>query len=323
MLNRGRLASAASCLLVGALLASCSADEETGPSPGGTINALFASYDVAVGLNPRVTVGLVDDDYKQVSFGTAEMRFAYVGDGTSDGEPEAAPAGAPVTAQWIALPGQDLPASATTPRLVDPTEGTGVYAARDVRFDRPGFWEVRVEVDVDGKPRTTKTAFEVQPEHQVIAVGEEAPATDNPLPGATGVDSATIDSRAEDSGTVPDVALHSTSVADAIRSGLPTMVVVATPVFCQSRFCGPITDAVEELAEKYEGRANFVHLEVWEDYEAERLTTAAEEWIVPADGEGGSEPWVFLVDSEGVVVDRWDNVASEPELRGALDDELR
>lgn len=210
---------------------------------GGTINALFASYDMAVGVNPRVTVGLVDDDHKQVSFGTAGAAL-----------------------------------------------------------------------------RTAKTAFEVQPEHQVVAPGEEAPATDNPLPGETGIDPATIDSRAEDGGTVPDVALHAISVADAIESGLPTMVVVATPVFCQSRFCGPITDAVEELANEYEGRANFIHLEVWEDYEAERLTAAAEEGIVPVDAEGGNEPWVFLIDTEGTVLARWDNVASDPELREALDD---
>jgi hypothetical protein len=34
-------------------------------------------------------------------------------------------------------------------------------------------------------------------------------------------------------------------VADAIAAGRPVMVVGSTPVFCVSRFCGPITDAVQ------------------------------------------------------------------------------
>jgi len=44
------------------------------------------------------------------------------------------------------------------------------------------------------------------------------------------------------------------------------MVVVSTPTYCQSRFCGPITDSVSALAQRYGDRMAFVHLEVWKNF---------------------------------------------------------
>lgn len=316
MTETSRVARAFVAVLVAVSLVGCSGGNgESDAQATTSLSALFASFDVAVGDNPRLLVGLVADDNRVVSFGSAEFSFSHVGDGKSQ---RAGRDGPRVDAAWIPLPGQDI-AAGSSPTLVNPSEGTGVYAARDVRLDRPGFWEVEVRVDVGGRAMTATAAFEVQPEHQVLARGDQAPVTPNPLPGAPGVDPKAIDSRADDDGTVPDLALHRTSVADALASGRPTMVVVSTPVFCQSRFCGPITDAIDVLAGEYRDRVHFAHLEVWEDFEAQRLTKAARQWIEPESGAGGNEPWVFLVGADGVVIERWDNVASEPELRAALD----
>ena len=308
------------------VLASCGGDDENGSqttttttrSGEGQLSALFAGYDVAVGANPRVIVGLIGPDNQLVTFGTARFEFRYHGaDANSTSTPPTA--GPTADATWIPIPGQNLETIAGDgpPRLVNPSEGTGVYAATDVTFSSAGFWEVEVTVELDGQARTATAAFEVATEHQVLAPGDRAPTSDNPLPGAAGVTPQAIDSRADDDGTVPDPELHTTTVADALTTARPTMVVVSTPVFCQSQFCGPITDAIQALAGEFGDRVNFIHLEVWEDFEAERLNTAAAEWIVPTGG-GGNEPWVFLVDADGVITDRWDNVASEPELRAAL-----
>lgn len=42
------------------------------------------------------------------------------------------------------------------------------------------------------------------------------------------------------------------------------------------------------------------------------------EWILPTGSEDGSEPWVWVLDSNGVVTDRFDNVATEDELAAAV-----
>jgi len=43
--------------------------------------------------------------------------------------------------------------------------------------------------------------------------------------------------------------------------------VFATPVYCVSQFCGPVTDMVQDLSHRYDDRAVFIHVEIWEDYE--------------------------------------------------------
>jgi len=57
-------------------------------------------------------------------------------------------------------------------------------------------------------------------------------------------------SRAENEATLSACALaglHNISIAAATAAGRPA-VVVSTPTFCVSRWCGPITDSVNELA---------------------------------------------------------------------------
>jgi hypothetical protein len=97
------------------------------------------------------------------------------------------------------------------------------------------------------------------------------------------------------------------------------MVVVSTPVFCVSRFCGPITDAVGDLARRYGDRMDFVHLEVWRDFEAQEINPAAAEWIWPDQQGDAAEPWVFLVGADGTIMQRWDNVATEASLARAVE----
>ena len=97
-----------------------------------------------------------------------------------------------------------------------------------------------------------------------------------------------------------------------------TVVVVSTPVFCVSRFCGPITDSIQTLVPDYEGRANFVHIEVWRDFEGNALNRGAAEWIYPDEEADPVEPWVFLVGGDGTVLQRWDNVANLADVEDAL-----
>ncbi len=99
------------------------------------------------------------------------------------------------------------------------------------------------------------------------------------------------------------------------------MVVVSTPVYCVSRFCGPITDTVQELAQEYGEQMDFVHLEVWADFENRVVSPSAAEWILRGNGDG-NEPWVFVVDADGVITHRFDNVANQTVLDAAIQEVL-
>ena len=100
------------------------------------------------------------------------------------------------------------------------------------------------------------------------------------------------------------------------------MLVVSTPTYCLSRFCGPITDTVSKLAKSYGDRMAFIHAEVWNDDEKRALNREAAEWIF-REGADPKEPWVFVIDRSGNVVARFDNVSTDAELEAAVQQVLR
>jgi hypothetical protein len=58
----------------------------------------------------------------------------------------------------------------------------------------------------------------------------------------------------------------------------------------------------------------FIHPEVLQDFEADVLNLAAAEWSTPTPETEGGEPWVFVIDANEVIVQCFDNVASEAKL---------
>jgi hypothetical protein len=280
--------------------------------------AQVASYELVANQDQRFLAALAGNgNGKVVSFGHVDLEFFYLGTRTAPIDPPVAKFTAP--AQFFPVAGQTADPNQPGPREARPSEGLGVYAADPVRFDAAGFWGVRVRAAIGGKDIRASSGFEVVAESQLPFPGQPAPRTENPLPGAEGVGLDSIDSRAKDGAAVPDPALHATSVAAAIAAGKPVVVVVSTPVYCVSRFCGPITDSVAKLAGTYGDRVAFVHLEVWRDFEKKLLNSGAGEWITPRNGVGDTkEPWVFLVGRDGIIRQRFDNVVGDAALEQAV-----
>lgn len=299
---------------IAATTAACGSDDKpkestaTTLSVRATVNAQVASYDLSAGTPQRFIVGLVTNDNGLLVGGQIGVAFRRVA------------AGAKPTARFAAnfLTVADSPAIADGPRLRDADESVGVYALDNAVFKEPGNWEVEVVGKLDNKDFVTRAAFKVSASPEIPAPGDAAPRTENLLPGAKDAPAKAVDSRAEDDGTVPDPALHEVTVASAIAQGKPTIVVVSTPVYCVSQFCGPITDAVDTIAGEFAGKASFVHIEVWRDFEKKELNRHAAEWMYPAGSEDAREPWVFLIDKDGNIAKRWDNVANGADIRNAL-----
>jgi hypothetical protein len=298
------------------LTASCSGE---GDAPGATtdttkaLHAEVASYDLAAGDEARFTVGLFTGDERFVSFGTVDLDFSFLGEKGASGEPEPGPS---AVGEFLLVPGTDPKNIPEQPVAVPASKGRGVYTAV-LSFDRPGFWEVEVTADIEDRgERSATAAFRVLPEHRVPARGERAIASDNLTLESKDAPRAAIDSRARGRAKIPDPELHETTIADAIRRGRPALVVFSTPVYCVSRFCGPITDMVQELARDYSGRAEFIHVEIWRDFERSVINQAAADWLVRDNDL--REPWVFLIGSNGRIVARWDNVAIREEIEPLL-----
>jgi hypothetical protein len=182
-------------------------------------------------------------------------------------------------------------------------------------FDRAGFWQVEVAAKVGGKVRKATSAFPVNEKPALPAPGDPALPTENLTLSSTDAPLTAVDSRANGT-TVPDPELHQTTIAAAVAAKRPAVVVFATPVYCQSRFCGPVTDMVQQLSHTYGDRASFIHIEVWKDFEHTVMNKSAADWIFRNDE--ANEPWVFVIGADGRIVARFDNVATQQEIEPVL-----
>lgn len=315
--SRSTALAVAACLV----LAACGSDDKkeagsadttatTGAGPD-KVSGSVASYDLAVGPAERFMFGMFNEAKGPIGFGTAQFSFFFLGTNSAN---EGQQPGPTATGTYLPLPGSDAAPADTAKAQYLPTDQRGVYAA-DVAFDKPGFWGVSAVVELDGR-QEVKTAFKVLPEHEVPAVGDPAPATQNLVAGSPGVPPEAVDSRASANSPIPDPELHQTTVAQALAEKRPVVLIVSTPTYCVSLFCGPITDMAAELAKTYSDKARFIHIEVWKDYKAQQLNDAAKEWI--ARGENINEPWVFVIGADGKISHRFDNIVAKSDLEPIL-----
>lgn len=318
-----RTAKPLAILFALALLAACggsgsgsgSTDAAKATPEGDQIAPQVASYDLAVGTQ-RFMVGLVTQENELIGGGKVDLKFAYLGTREAETKGEVV---AQAEAEFLPIPadaGGPDPDVPDEPSLLPSSEGSGVYATQ-ASFDKPGFWGVVIEADVADEGKWTgRTTFEVFDKHRFPWIGEDAPRSENLIAGAPDAPVAAVDSRAREGKDLPDPELHGMTVAASTASGKPTLLVVSTPTYCVSRFCGPITDMVRGLSKDYADRANFIHIEVWRNFEAKEINRAAAEWMLR--GETALEPWVFLIGADGKIAGRWDNVATKGEIEPAL-----
>ena len=299
------------------VLASCGGEEEPRADGGGgpgseSLIVQPATYDLAAGAEERFIAGLLTPDQLFVSWGSVDMSFTYLG---TEAEPSEEP-GPEATAEFLHIDGEHPTGEAPSePAIGPPSEGRGVYATHTT-FDKAGFWEVEVGATIEGERVTGTGAFEVAEEHLYPAVGEKAPRSKNLIIGSEDAPTEAIDSRATGGSPVPDRSLHQITVNESIERGEPALVVISTPVYCVSRFCGPVTDMIEELAAEQPKSINFIHIEVWRNFQGQVVNRAAADWVYR--GQDLTEPWVFLIDDKGKIVARWDNVATRAEIEPEL-----
>ena len=111
--------------------------------------------------------------------------------------------------------------------------------------------------------------------------------------------------------------MYQTSVEEALAQGQPFLVVFATPAFCQSRICGPVVETVASLIPDYGEDIAFIHIE---PYNLDLIraggkvepSVEAKAWGLP------SEPWVFLVDSSGLLTAKFEGIVTFEELDKAI-----
>ena len=221
------------------------------------------------------------------------------------------------TSSFLASPDLDAEAILTTPggevlQMVTefvwtvPNE-VGIYLVR-ATFDEPGTWWVKLKAS--GLAESMRASFIVGDDTDPMpGIGDEAIAAETRTSADHELEEISTDPD-------PDPAFYTTSIDEAISNGQPTVIVFATPAFCVSQTCGPMLDQVKAVAADRPG-TNFLHVEI---YENAHTATTDDLQIDPAVSAWGlpSEPWVFVVDADGVVRARFEGTLAEGELEEAL-----
>jgi hypothetical protein len=295
---------------------ACSGSED--PRPVATPSNLpatvaLANYEIVTDQPTRFLAGILVPDGRVVTGGTVQMRFTPLdASGAINGSTSET-----VTGTYLAADPSDAVTPDQQPQATSPDSTPGVYEVEGVTFSQAGPWAVEVTAQVDGVGVVQgSVTFDVVAEAAVPAPGDRAPRADNAVIGDRGVPDDQIDSRALDGEPIPDPSLHRVSITDSIERGRPAVVLFSTPTYCQSRFCGPVTDMVESLSRSYGEQADFIHVEVWKDFERSIANPAAVTWLLEDDGL--NEPWLFVVDENGRIVERWDNLVIRDEVESTI-----
>ena len=308
-----------SVLAMAGLLAACGADESTPvpaatmePTPVATAAVPVATPEVETDWDGILGTTVLRPGSQRVAFLLAGARslvttpevevstFFVSEDGASEGPHET------VTAGFNLWP-----------------YGTRGSYVTELSFDRVGTWRLEIDGVEEGESRKAIMEVEVTDGFSVVDIGEKAPASVNRTVG----DGAPLEELS--SAHEPDADLYATSIAEALGQGRPTMVVFATPSFCTSATCGPQVETVSQVRRKYEGRASFIHVEVYEnphevqgDLSRARTSPIMDEWGLTSVPEWTNESWVFVVDANGVVTARFEAYSTASELEEALEEAL-
>jgi hypothetical protein len=305
----GSLATATAVLATAAALAACSAEATPTQAPaqaGEQAGGLLLVSDLAVGEN-RLAFTILSPSGDLLDDARVHVRFFLLHpDGRDEYRSEADAVFRPV--------------SELQPHLhADGSEHHhgvkgGIYTVDRATFDEAGVWEARFDMAgvAPDAPSTGTLAFQVKERTAAPALGDPVPSSLNP----TARDVADLTAITTHDPPVP--ALYELTVAEALERPRPLVVAFSTPAFCVTEMCGPVTDIVAAVYERYGDQADFIHIEPW-DLAAARtegrlvLTDSAREWGLP------TEPWVFVVSGEGRVAARFEGLVTEEEIVAAVE----
>ena len=327
MTSRRLLAVTAALLLA---LAGCTPGGSTGTSPsaapsasgGGCATTPAPAADAVSawqGSQAPSVFPLIINPTGTLACGPNRMMFSFL---DAQNVPVASPDRTVKVAIFDLGASTEQPVTETDAMFIWAIEGErGVYVA-NLDLPTAGTYGAAFTTQLaDAAPETIKVTFESAPEPTVVSVGDTAPASDTPTLADVGGDVTRISTD-----THPVEAFYEVSVADALAAKEPFVLVFATPKFCATAQCGPTLDRIKPIAAAHPDMT-FINAEPYQLQEVDgqlqpvlsgdppALTAApwTDEWRLP------SEPWVFVVDGDGIVQGSFMLIVGDEELEAAID----
>ena len=209
-------------------------------------------------------------------------------------------------------PSPDDPVETLIPIYRSWPTGQGIYTAT-VQFHKEGRWGILASTTEPNKEFEASAGLNVKVKSLVPDPGSRAPMSlTKTAKKFSELYSITSDPK-------PNILLYKTSLHEAITSDLPTIVVFATPAFCRTSTCGPQLEVLSELEFNYRKKANFIHVEVYDnpneiqgDISQGVISPEVLKWNLP------SEPWTFMIDSDGLISYHFEGFTTFDEIEEKL-----
>lgn len=291
------LSGSAAAALAGLGIAGCSGDDEAVPPQLQSL--FFPSFVLAAGVEQRIPFGLIDQGIP-LSEETTTFR-AVIRRGEQvlyDDE---------VPARIVA---HDHPEGNST----QPHEHADLlrYFAVRSTFENPGIYDL--ELSFEGKSATLPFQIFDQDDVVVPLPGQKLP----PLRFPTFDNDMAMDPICTQFGEA--CPLHDKTIEQALDTNRPLALLIATPAFCETAYCGPVLDVMLELRPEFPG-IEFLHAEVYQnpnEADGNFLDERVMRSPTVVDLDLPFEPTLFLLAPDRTIVDRIDNVYDNTELREAL-----
>jgi hypothetical protein len=195
---------------------------------------------------------------------------------------------------------------------------SGVYIGH-ATFPAAGQWIAQFTTEAPGSAKETMSfTFDVKQTANVISPGDPAPSVKTPTLADVGGDVAKVSTD-----TDPVKRFYETSEAAALAAKKPFVLIFATPKFCQTASCGPTLDRLKPVAAAHP-ELTFINVEPYQlqDVSGQLQPVLNGGNLVPVEATNAfklsSEPYVFVVGSDGKVSASFELVFSAEELEAAI-----
>lgn len=273
-------------LLAGTMVALAACGDSSGPAPAGDLTVAPQNSTYLPGVN-RVSVALLDSGKNPVNGATATTLDIEGAKGVFETRP----------LEYVGPQYGMVPLYIGTARLPQ----TGQYRLT-VHATLPG-----------GRPDSGQAVISVVDHGPEVPVGARVPPVRQPLLGDPGVKITDIDS-----GVPPD-GWHTETVAGGVAQNRPMVLYFGEPGFCKSRTCGPTVQVLQAVCAVYCSRMLFEHIE--DNYPAGPDETSRPNPAFTAFGLQ-TEPWIYLVNSSGIVADRFEGPVTASQLEASAEGTL-
>tara|TARA_B110000438_G_scaffold73729_1_gene73858 strand:- start:2121 stop:2957 length:837 start_codon:yes stop_codon:yes gene_type:complete len=177
-------------------------------------------------------------------------------------------------------------------------------------FESEGFWEIYAEHEGN----LNKATVEVKLESYTLSVGSYIDPIKTP---------SLKDYKIEDISTDinPDSDLYTYTLSEALEEKKPILLSFSTPGLCVTATCAPQLDELKHIKNRNKDDLIVIHIEVWKNFKEimskgdlsiGKVNKSVEKFGI------NTEPWTFLINKDGLVVNRYQGYVSSTEMEKDL-----